>query len=207
MNFQAIYVETGKMKSRFGTLITIGSMLLFSASLSAGIINLNCISPHENSKHAHQYNYNGIDTGHLGISEQLGENSLDSIHFTGSCDLNTEIHITKEVTNNTNDIWTSYILTLGEIGGNSNSPGECLAEFVLDPAPISTVFQNISFLDAHQIIFTTPDSVLIGETVTFEFSILVSSENINFCLDQTPVPEPLTIALLGFGGLCIRKKK
>ena len=195
------------MMNKFRTLTAIGSIFLFSVTLNAGIIDLNCVSPDENSEHSHQYNYDGIDTGHLGIAEQLGETSLDRIHFTGSCDLNTEIHLTKEVTNNTNDIWTSYILTLGEIGGNDIDSGGGLAEFILDPTPTSTVFQNVSLLDSYQIIFTAPEPVLVGQTVTFELSILILSDNINFSLNQTPVPEPLTVVLLGLGGLCIRKKK
>ena len=195
------------MMNKFRTLAAIGSIFLFSVTLNAGITNLNCVSPDENSNHSHQYNYDGIDTGQLGIMEQLGESNLDRIHFTGSCDLNTEIHLTKEVTNNTNDIWTSYILTLGEIGGNGSGSDGSLAEFVLDPTPTSTVFQNVSLLDSHQIIFIAPNPVLVGQTVTFDFSILIPSNNINFSLNQTPVPEPLTIVLLGLGGLCIRKRK
>ena len=109
--------------------------------------------------------------------------------------------------NNTDDIWTSYILTLGEIGGNGTGSGGGLAEFVLDPAPTSTVFQNVSLLDSHQIIFTAPNTVMGGQTFSFDFSILIPSDNINFSLGQTPVPEPLTVALLGLGGLCIRKRK
>jgi len=196
------------MKSRVSVLLASASLLLFSASLNAGI-HLACESPDESDQHRHQFDYSEIDTGHLGIQEQLQSTSQDRIHFNGTCDQYSVIDITKTVTNGTvDDTWTSYILTLGNIIiGDNNGNGGCDAEFVLENTITSNVFQNITLLEPHKIIFEAPDSVLPGDSVTFEFSIRVSSEDFHFCLNQTPVPEPLTLALFGIGALCIRMKK
>jgi hypothetical protein len=109
--------------------------------------------------------------------------------------LNAEAHSTFNVqittTNESDFTWTGYVLSL-------DPEGE--ATFVEDTAS-STKFNTVLYQDAWTLEFEAPQAVSIGEVVTLEFDISIpDGHSYTFELTQTPIPEPATFILLGFGG-------
>ncbi|UCG57614.1 MAG: PEP-CTERM sorting domain-containing protein [Phycisphaerales bacterium] len=102
-------------------------------------------------------------------------------------------------TANYSDItWTGYILTLdpeGEVTFVEGSGG-------------STDFGTVEYPDAWTIEFWAPEEVPPGEFVTFEFKVNVPDPgDYSFAVTQNPIPEPVTAALLGLGGLALLMRR
>ncbi|MHC4743716.1 MAG: PEP-CTERM sorting domain-containing protein [Planctomycetota bacterium] len=105
-----------------------------------------------------------------------------------------EFSVSSTPTNDTSFTWTAYILEL--------DPTE-LATFVPGSGS-SSVFTNVSDIDAWTMRFDAPAAVLPGESVKFTMQISVSGPSPHtFSLTHTPIPEPATVALLGIGALAL----
>lgn len=89
---------------------------------------------------------------------------------------------------------SGYILTLDEEGDVTFIEGSAQ----------STDFETALYPDPWTIEFQAPQAVPPGEVVTFEFKVnFPDSELYSLALTQEPVPEPMTIALLGLGALAL----
>jgi hypothetical protein len=171
-------------------------VLLGCAVAQAGFVSgtFNCDFPDEPLPLVkHNWNFNYTDsmlTLHEGAISALGN---DSVNISGVTTEDPIFWISEDVTNTTGYDWTSYTLTLPPAGVNT---------FVNDWFTTSDHYAAATFSpDNRQLTFSSglvPD----GETVQFNFKINVpTTGSFNFCLTQTPVPEPSSLALLAGAAL------
>jgi len=137
------------------------------------------------------------------LSSDGTENSADIPEYVPSePSINSEVDITftitTTVTNQSDIIWTGYILTLDPAGN---------AIFV-EGTGESTKFEIIDYPDSWTIEFWEPQPVLPDEAVTLQFDINISGPAPHtFTLSHNPIPEPATAALLGLGVLVILTRR
>ena len=107
---------------------------------------------------------------------------------------NSVFTITSTVTNDTDIVWTGYLLTLDPTGKATFAEG----------AAGSTKFGTVLYPDPWTIEFREPQSVLPGQVVTLQFDIdIPDGAPHTFTLTQNFIPEPATAALLGLGALAL----
>ena len=122
------------------------------------------------------------------VSSDLSIDAAADITFT----------ITTTVMNQSDIIWTGYVLTLEPTGN---------ATFVEGSAG-STKFETINYPDLWTIEFWQPQPVLPDEAVTLEFAINISGPPPHtFTLSHNPIPEPATAVLLVLGALALLARR
>lgn len=106
--------------------------------------------------------------------------------------------ITTTVTNQSDVIWTGYVLTLDPAGN---------ATFV-EGSGGSTKFETINYPDLWTIEFLQPQPVLPGQDVMLQFAINISGPAPHtFTLSHNPIPEPATAVLLILGALALLARR
>jgi hypothetical protein len=127
-----------------------------------------------------------------------GISSLAGADIIITAEAKSTFTITTTATNESGFTWTGYILSLDRQGD---------ATFVEGTAG-STKFETVEYPDLWTVEFWAPKEVLPGQVVTLQFDINIpDSGPYTFTLAQNPIPEPMTIAILGLGSLYLLRKR
>lgn len=131
----------------------------------------------------------------VGLNEKFLKHFPGELIFQVVTDDDPVMSITKTVENDTDIIWTAYEIKVAGAGVSFMG------------TPTSDVFQNAALVDSTTLLFSEPLTVAPGESVTFNFDLLVETiGTFEFTLTQTPIPEPASMLLLGLGGLLLRRR-
>lgn len=167
-------------------------ILVLSASLQAGFVNVICSNPEEPDFDAtHEWGF-VFATQSVWLEENYDHVGTDSVYVSGVTDTDPDLSMTKAVTNSNGNIWTAYSLTLG---GN--------ATFV---SASSDLLPDVDLSDTY--ILFSGGTVDIGQTLNMAFVVNVPTiGDFSFCLTQLAIPEPASLSLLGLGVLSLIRRK
>ena len=180
-------------------LLGMGAIILACSIAQAGIISFECDFPDDPYGYDHYWGYDSVNS-RLTLTERLYElpsQEGDRVEISGITDSDPTFKLIKTITNTTGETWTGYDLEL--IGDTT----------VVDGTAESDKFETCSFsVDFKTLHFYAPLSVLNGETVTLQVDINIPTVGLfDFTMAQHPIPEPVSVMLLGLGVLLLRKRK
>ncbi len=133
----------------------------------------------------------------LTLREEVAALGLLPVLVSGETDEDPLMHIRKEVENSSGVTWDAYRITLSGV------------DVTFWGTAASSHFESAT-VTATEIYFTAPNPVPSGETVTFDFDVLVGVNGLfDFTLFQEPIPEPATLALVaaGVSGLMLVRRR
>jgi hypothetical protein len=151
--------------------------------------------------------YSGPGAVTLQLQSATGGSAVGPGNATGTPNHDDGRWVSKTVTNNTTDTWTSFELELQSVLGVPSTDGDGLSFAQGGGLTFSSnVFLTITRLEiTRDYLNFSNGSVLPGDSVNFLFAITDNGPNPTFWLVETPnkvdtpVPEPASIMLLGSG--------
>jgi len=165
---------------------------LFASVASAGFTSV-YVSGATNGVNP-DYTWSIENDGWLGVDEVWDSTTGPGYGFNvwGTTDSDPILTITKDILNGSSFPWNGYSITLDPFDTD---------KFVGVPSSGGTSGgMTLGFQDDYNLIWTTPNIVQPGETVSFTFQINVpDTGDFNFTLSQSPdvIPEPASITLVG----------
>jgi hypothetical protein len=149
------------------------------------------------------------DLQQLTVTDVIYQMDPDAAHYMtidGLVDSASTFKVIRNITNSTSVTWTGYtVITMMTILPFS-------ASIVPDTAE-STNLQTITYPEKWIIQFSGAPFVLPGESLTISFDMCTPpgtyTDEVWFTVAvcENPVPEPMTLSLLGLGGLVLLRKR
>ena len=176
--------------------IMVATLTLVSVVRAGTFERLDCNFEDSSQISMPTYNFD-YATQTLAMSESMLLIGEHAINMSGLTVGDPIFDVTISVQNTTGYAWTGYQLSLLGTG----------VQFDYTKTPNSNIFLSTN-QQPLVLTYLAPNSVLSGQTVMLDFAINVASSGLfSFTLQQSPIPEPLTLSLFGLGSLLLIRKR
>lgn len=157
----------------------LAAILCLTPIVEAGFVKIECDFGPQNGSIV-------IDGQQVQLVESYAQDTPYIVGLSGITDEDPDLGLIKTVTNDTEQTWTAYSLTLGGDAAFVSASSDLL--------PVASVSSN-------SVLFSG-GTVASGETLKMSFVVNVPViGDFKFCLTQLAIPEPASLFLLGLGGL------
>ena len=136
-------------------------------------------------------------------------NSTTASNVWGDIDADPVIHIIEDLTNSTGGAWTGYDI---KIIPDAFSTISLLSVLSITVSSGSSTAPGYTIAPSGDEIIMTGGNIIPGDTLSVDFKYNVNTsdplEHFSYTIDNTPIPEPASLGMLGLGafGLLLRRR-